>query len=147
MFSYFTQFFMLISSLVLIRCKCSCSPAGGSAFVPASAAGHRSHYHNNEIIMNAAARLHQRNIYCIIYSVPWFREKTYKLPAMLFPMHTLSSLPFKAVDTAAVSLCVSRPWDALLGRWIWRATMADPNSLSKDYCSLHSTSWKTFIHQ
>lgn len=50
-------------------------------------AEHRSHYSNNEIIMNAAARLHQRNIYCIIYSVPWFRENTYKLLATLFPLH------------------------------------------------------------
>lgn len=81
------------------------------------AAGHRSHYHNNEIIMNAAARLHQRNIYCIIYSVPWFRENTYKLPAMLFPMHTLSCLPFKAVACSChcFILHFSRPWDGLLG--------------------------------
>ncbi len=81
--------------------------------------------------MNAAARLHQRNIYCIIYSVPWFRENTYKLPAMLFPMHTLSCLPFKAVACSChcFQLHFSRPWDALLGHCLWYVAMTDPNCL------------------
>lgn len=76
-------------------------------------AEHRSHYSNNEIIMNAAARLHQRNIYCIIYSVPWFGENTYKLLATLFPLHkhshthTYAHLSFKAVPRS--SLCFSGP--------------------------------------
>lgn len=81
--------------------------------------------------MNAAARLHQRNIYCIIYSVPWFRENTYKLPAMLYPMHTLSCLPFKAVACSCPCFILhfSRPWDTLLGHCLWYVFMADPNRL------------------
>ncbi len=62
---------------------------------------------------------------------PWFRENTYKLPAMLFPMHTLSCLPFKAVACSChcFQLHFSRPWDALLGHCLWYVAMTDPNCL------------------
>lgn len=97
---------------------------------------HRSHYSNNEIIMNAAARLHQRNIYCIIYSVPWFRENTYKLLATLFPLHkhththTHARLPFKAVPRSCwFSLCFSRPQNALAEHLFRNAGLVTPDSL------------------